>query len=299
MKKMSVKKKIERKNNFIYNSFIESLFYLRKNYIYFIIAIVLMLIGSLAGYFGVVGMFSPALEKTINQFVSESVAEIVKETETLNPVELTFFIMNNNIKTAFMGLVSGIFLAVSPIVIIIFNGYVLGFVAEVAVNSSRNPEGIFVLWRLLPHGIFEIPAILLSIGLGIKLGLYPFQLKEKLKGISSLIVSIVIFLFLSGMILMIISSVLSPEVLTSNNLIKSNDFSKKMFDNPIISILLYIVLGLCFFISFYAGHLVLSLKDRIIFKNIIKNSLKVFVFIIIPLLVIAGLIEGLLIYLVG
>ena len=26
------------------------------------------------------------------------------------------------------------------------------------------------MWRLLPHGIFELPAIILSIGIGLKLG---------------------------------------------------------------------------------------------------------------------------------
>lgn len=291
-------KKAYRKRNFIYDNFIEALSYLKINYIYFIIAIVLMLLGSLIGYFGIIGIFSPGLEKIINQFVSESVAEIIKETETFNPVQLTFFIINNNIKTAFVGIVSGIFLAISPIMIIVFNGYVLGFVAEVTVNSSKNSEGIFVLWRLLPHGIFEIPAILLSIGLGIKLGLYPFLLKGKLKGFFSLIITLVIFLFLSGTFMMIIYSIFSPVNLTSNILMSPNDPSQEIFDNPVMSIFVSIVIVLSLFISIYIGYLILSLKDRIIFKNIIRNSLIVFLFVIIPLLVIAGLIEGLLIYLI-
>ena len=83
------------------------------------------------------------------------------------------------------------------IILIVFNGYVLGFVAELAVKSPKNPLGILILWKLVPHGIFELPAILISIGLGIKLGLYPFFVREKGKGILSLVVSLLIFLFLT------------------------------------------------------------------------------------------------------
>ena len=59
------------------------------------------------------------------------------------------------------------FLGVFPIGAAIVNGYILGFVARFAVNETGN---LFVLWRLFPHGIFELPAIILSIGFGIKLG---------------------------------------------------------------------------------------------------------------------------------
>ena len=293
MKKRKMRK-TDVKGDFIYNNFILGMGYMKKIKIYFFISIVLILLGSLAAYFGVVGIFSPNLEKTIDNYIAKSVAEIIKQTEGLSPLDLTFFIMNNNIKTAFFGVVSGIYLAVFPIIIVIFNGYVLGFVAEKAVNSPVNTEGILVLWRLLPHGIFELPAILISIGLGIKLGLYPLYIKEKGKGLLSLIVAFLLFMLISGIIITLISFFV-PGILDSEKRI--ND--AVVFNNPLLSILFYLLIGMSFVVSFLIGLKILSNKDKTIFREIMWNTIRVFVFVVIPLLVIAGLIEGLLIFLVG
>jgi stage II sporulation protein M len=293
-----VKKRVIKKNlkqNYIYDNFLSSLRYLKEVKIYFIICIVLLLVSSLFGYFKAVDIISPTLSKTINNYIVESVEEIKQQTENLNSIDMTFFIITNNIKTAFVGVISGIFFAISPIIVLIFNGYVIGFVANAAVNSPYNTEGIFVLWRLLPHGIFELPAILISIGLGIKLGLYPLYLKEKSKGFISLILSFFIFFILSGIILTIMSVAISPEIINTGKMINETG----ILDNPFLSILFYLVLITCLIVSFLIGLKVLSPKDKNIFKEILKNSLRVFIFIIIPLLVVAGFIEGLLIYLVG
>jgi len=63
-------------------------------------------------------------------------------------------------------MILGIGLAIFPLVTAIANGYLLGFVAREAVMQ----EGIFIFWRLFPHGIFELPAVLFSIGIGMKIG---------------------------------------------------------------------------------------------------------------------------------
>jgi stage II sporulation protein M len=300
VKKRVVNKKVLKKtvqnHNFFYDNFISGLVYIKKSWIFFIIAIVLIILASLVGYFGVIGIVSPGLENSINNYVTNSVSEIVKETQGLGPVQLTAFIMSNNIKTAFFGMLSGIFFAVSSLLIVIFNGYVLGFVAQKAVSSPLNPQGILVLWRLLPHGIFEIPAILISIGLGIKLGLYPFFTKEKGKAFLSLLVSFVIFLVLSGIIMVVLLSFSGG--LSSQFLNPSENFSN-LLNNPAFLFAFYILIALSFIISFVIGLKVLSLKDREIVKGILADSFRVFVFVVIPLLVIAGIIEGLLIYLVG
>ena len=76
------------------------------------------------------------------------------------------FIFLNNIQSAFLGFILGIIFGIIPLTILIVNGYILGFV----MNKSVAVEGILIIWRLVPHGIFEIPAILISTSLGIKLG---------------------------------------------------------------------------------------------------------------------------------
>ena len=67
----------------------------------------------------------------------------------------------------------GVLLGIFPLMSVIANGYLLGFVVAASVRS----QGILILWRLFPHGIFEIPALFLSLGLGLKMGTFIFQKK--------------------------------------------------------------------------------------------------------------------------
>ena len=53
-----------------------------------------------------------------------------------------------------------------PFFIAIYNGYVLGYVLKLVVGKI----GFLEIWKLFPHGIFELPAVFISLGLGIKLG---------------------------------------------------------------------------------------------------------------------------------
>ena len=86
------------------------------------------------------------------------------------------FIFFNNVQSAFFGMIFGVLLGLFPVIFAITNGYVLGFVASVSVNA----EGILILLRLFPHGIFELPAIFISLGLGLKIMTFIFE-KNKLK----------------------------------------------------------------------------------------------------------------------
>ena len=156
------------KSNFIYRNFLLSLDYLKeiKNYVWF----------SAIVFFGfaIFGYFFPVF--FVDQ-VKNMVEQLVKQTQGLNGLELIRFIIANNVQSAFIGALFGILFGIIPIGIIVINGYVLGFVA----NASVHSEGILILWKLFPHGIFEIPAILISVAVGIKLGLFLFTYKGKNK----------------------------------------------------------------------------------------------------------------------
>jgi len=87
------------------------------------------------------------------------------------------FIFFNNIKASFFVLVLGIGVGVFPLIAAIANGYLLGFVTrEVAITN-----GLLTMWRLLPHGIFELPAIIFSMGMGIKIGMDLITVKRRKK----------------------------------------------------------------------------------------------------------------------
>src|SRR3989344_2332310 len=68
----------------------------------------------------------------------------------------------------------GIF-GILPLLSIIANGYLVGFVSSMAVQEA----GFNSLWRLFPHGIFELPAVFISFGLGIKFGTFIFKKNKK------------------------------------------------------------------------------------------------------------------------
>lgn len=130
-----------------------------KKFVYWIIGIFF--------FFALVGFFVPVPEAITNK-LAEIIQELIAQTEGLSVFGLIRFIFFNNLWSSFIGMVFGFFFGVFSILVAVFNGYLLGFVSSlVVVNGS-----IFVLWKLLPHGVFELPAVFISLGLGFKLGLW-------------------------------------------------------------------------------------------------------------------------------
>ena len=161
---------------------------------------------------GVIGFFFPYF---FEAEILKIIEELLAKTKDLGTFDLISFIITNNIQSAFFGMIFGVFFGVISLIVVVVNGYVLGFVASRTVGT----EGLLILWRLLPHGILELFAVIVSLAIGLKLGMFLF---------------------------------------TYNGKDKRKEFLKW-----------------------------------------IKDAIRVFVFIIIPLLVIAGIIEGVLIILLG
>ncbi|MCK4650290.1 stage II sporulation protein M [Candidatus Pacearchaeota archaeon] len=91
---------------------------------------------------------------------------LVLAIEGKNTLELIGFIFLNNLQASFMAMALGILFGFFPMMTCIVNGYLLGFVAREAVMT----DGIFMMWKIFPHGIFELPAVMFSIGIGFRLG---------------------------------------------------------------------------------------------------------------------------------
>lgn len=99
-------------------------------------------------------------------FINEILKELVDKTKGLDTFELIVFIFLNNLQSAFLGMILGLAFGIMPLVNSIGNGVVLGFVFEKVYGVS----GLSDFWRILPHGIFELPAIFIALGLGVSLG---------------------------------------------------------------------------------------------------------------------------------
>jgi stage II sporulation protein M len=64
-------------------------------------------------------------------------------------------------------IVGGIALGLFPVIFLLANGAALGFV----LSASMRSRGVLTaLLAILPHGIFELPAILLATSMGLLLG---------------------------------------------------------------------------------------------------------------------------------
>jgi stage II sporulation protein M len=105
---------------------------------------------------------------------NEMIREILAKTKDLDFGQLLAFILYNNIKTSFLGLILGVIFGLFPLFLAALNGYLLGYVA----NMVYVENGVGSLWKILPHGVFELPAFFLSLALGLRLG-YTLFLKSK------------------------------------------------------------------------------------------------------------------------
>lgn len=112
-------------------------------------------------------------------FFTEKILEILKEMllifEGKNLPETISLIFLNNARASLFSILLGIMFGILPILSAIFNGYLVGFV----INQVVAEAGWLVIWRLLPHGIFELPAVLISMGLGLRIGIDLFKKNPK------------------------------------------------------------------------------------------------------------------------
>ena len=127
-------------------------------------------------FFSFVGFFVLPPEPILGQ-IFKFIRELLDKTQKMSMAELIRFIFLNNLQSSFFSMTLGVFLGIFPIIAIILNGYMLGFVASFSVKS----QGVFILWKILPHGIFELPAIFISTGLGLRLGISVFKKKKEKK----------------------------------------------------------------------------------------------------------------------
>lgn len=179
---------MKKKQNYIYKNFLLAIKELKelKNYIIFSLVVFAL--------FTVIGLIYPTL---FQEQILELIKSLILQTQNLRPLELISFIMANNLRVAFFGMLLGIVFGIIPTLALIVNGYVLGFV----LHRSVLDQGILIIWRLLPHGIFEIPAILISTALGIKLGINLRHIKPNFKSAVRIFLLIVVpLLVIAGII---------------------------------------------------------------------------------------------------
>jgi len=153
MKSLSLKKQ-----------FNEARAYLNESAMYIYTVVAMFLLSAIIGF-----IFRDNLT-----FLNRLIQELLERSLDLNTIEMIFFILQNNLQSSLFSILFGIIFGIFPIFSSVSNGLVLGYV----LGLSYEVSGLASWWRLLPHGIFELPAIFISFGLGLKLGLVPFSKKR-------------------------------------------------------------------------------------------------------------------------
>lgn len=175
----------KKKSNRILQEYRNCFNYIKESKKFILIIIGIFFFFVLLGFFIAPPDF---IQKQIMDFIKN----LLESTKDMSAVELIRFITLNNLQSTLFGIFLGIILGIFPIISAISNGYLLGYVSSLSVAQS----GILSLWKLLPHGIFEIPAVFLSLGLGLKLGTFIFK-KEKIKTLKKYVInSLKVFLLI-------------------------------------------------------------------------------------------------------
>lgn len=174
-------------------------------YLYSLRKYILLLTGVF--FFFVIIGFAASLK---NPESSAYLINLFKETfgwiTKLDPFERMLAIFKNNALNSLFALVSGIVFGFVPLALIAVNGLFLGVVVQV---FSTEKGVLFVLAAVLPHGIIELPMVLFSAAIGLRLGygMYGFlkgertNLKQEFKqGLWFYMVRILPLLFVAAVI---------------------------------------------------------------------------------------------------
>ena len=95
------------------------------------------------------------------------IQDLAEKARGLNDLELFGLIFINNGIKIIAVILLGIFLGIIPLFFLFINGYLVGVVAFL----TQEIKSWSVFWfGILPHGILEIPALIIGAGMGIKLG---------------------------------------------------------------------------------------------------------------------------------
>ena len=137
--------------------------YLRSIYIYIAISVLLFALTAAMGYF--TAQFDPefAASWTEELEITEMLTWILEQP----PLMIMMIIFLKNLLASATAILLGLGLGIVPMMVATSNGFLLGIVGYSAVEQNG---WLFLAAGILPHGIIELPVVLLSIAIGLRLG---------------------------------------------------------------------------------------------------------------------------------
>lgn len=137
---------------------------------YFLFACLLFGLGVVWGY-----LQSEAVEQIANALLEQLKDMVAKlEREGGGPLAVFWAIFKNNLFVSLFMMALGVFFAFLPVFSMLANGIVIGFILAKFHAAGINPWLMFTA-GILPHGVFELAAVLFAAGVGIRLGVLSFR----------------------------------------------------------------------------------------------------------------------------
>ncbi|WP_440953696.1 stage II sporulation protein M [Methanococcoides sp. FTZ1] len=117
---------------------------------------------------GIAGYFYTALNPSSSDIALEGLDELVELIMNMTPIEIMLFIFFNNAIKSLLAFVLGLGFGLIPLLFVISNGYILGVVTYL---ESKENGFTYIFLGIMPHGIIELPMILISAAMGVRMGL--------------------------------------------------------------------------------------------------------------------------------
>ncbi|MGV8089886.1 MAG: stage II sporulation protein M [Methanothrix sp.] len=134
--------------------------YLRSIYIYVAISVFLFALTAVMGYY--TAQLDPEFAAGWTEEL-EMLAWILEQP----PLMIMIIIFLKNLLASATAMLLGLGLGIVPMIVATSNGFLLGIVGYSAVEQKG---WLYLAAGILPHGIIELPAVLLSIAIGLRLG---------------------------------------------------------------------------------------------------------------------------------
>lgn len=122
--------------------------------------------------FSIFGLSGYSMRGEESQKILEELMNLFGPLKELNVFVLVALIFFNNSLKALAAIFSGLAFGIGPLVFLVINGTLIGIVIK---GASQQYGAMVTMISLLPHGILEIPSIILASALGFRLGSGVFQ----------------------------------------------------------------------------------------------------------------------------
>lgn len=145
-----------------FKTFLKELGHIRAS---LVLSTVLFIVGMVAGW-----VSTERLEQFLLSQLN-GLGEISQALSQSDNPQLSFFVfifLNNSIKGV-MIIFLGAFFGILPAFFLLVNGMVIGYLLHISALQGENLADL-IFKGLLPHGIIEIPAILIACAFGLRFG---------------------------------------------------------------------------------------------------------------------------------